>query len=154
MTCVALEPLRPTPWWLRPAVSAPTTLQTSNPTTSGTAVDPVAERAKLASIEARIEFLKIELEKIGNEIGRVSKLESEISALMRTKLADEQRLKHLQEALQQATVDSALTPNKDGMPNISVIQEPSPFFSFFKERALRRGSELTVGFARTLLIEW
>ncbi|MGA3171435.1 MAG: Wzz/FepE/Etk N-terminal domain-containing protein [Chthoniobacteraceae bacterium] len=87
-------------------------------------LDPAAERAKLAGAEARVASLRgqlIDLEEAANKIADAA---PQISDLERRKDVEETNYKYYESSLDQAQVDEALDPSK--MPNISIIQKPSP----------------------------
>ncbi len=84
------------------------------------------ERTRLAQVEARTEMLKGQLKSINDQATQLSDVGTQIAQLERTKEVEEANLKYLQGSLERARVDEALDPSK--MPNISIVQKPSPAF--------------------------
>jgi len=82
------------------------------------------ERANVVSAEARIAVLKSRLADLDKITMAVSQNGGQIETLERRKKAEEERLLHFEDKLETARIDEALDPTK--MPNISVVQNPSP----------------------------
>jgi len=87
-------------------------------------LDLVAEKANLASIEARAEQLRAQLEELDERSRRFTEAESTIASLERQKELEDENYRYLESSLEKARVDETLDPSK--MPNISVVQQPSP----------------------------
>lgn len=84
-------------------------------------VDIGAERARLAGTQARMDTLKNRLDE---RVRQLSETGSRIADLERKRDLEETNYKYFQAAVEKARVDEALDPSK--MPNISVVQKPSP----------------------------
>jgi uncharacterized protein involved in exopolysaccharide biosynthesis/Mrp family chromosome partitioning ATPase len=84
----------------------------------------LAERVRLAGIEARIQTLKPRLLDVQKRIEKLSEIGPQIAQLERAKEIEENNYKYFQASLEKARIDEALDPSK--MPNISAIQKPSP----------------------------
>jgi uncharacterized protein involved in exopolysaccharide biosynthesis/Mrp family chromosome partitioning ATPase len=84
-------------------------------------LDIGSERARLAGTKARMETLKSRLDE---RIKQLSDVGAQIAALERKKELEETNYKYFQGAVEKARVDEALDPSK--MPNISIVQRPSP----------------------------
>ena len=83
-----------------------------------------AERTRLAGIEAKAEVLKLRLGSLHERVGQLSELAPQIAQLERKKELEEVNYKYFGVSLEKARIDEALDPSK--MPNISVVQKPSP----------------------------
>ena len=86
-----------------------------------TGLDLGSERARLAGIQARMDTLKARL---NERVKQLSDVGSRIADLERKRDLEETNYKYFQAAVEKARVDEALDPTK--MPNISVVQKPSP----------------------------
>jgi uncharacterized protein involved in exopolysaccharide biosynthesis/Mrp family chromosome partitioning ATPase len=84
----------------------------------------LGERAHLAGIEARTETLESHLRDVQKEAEELSEVGPQILQLERAKEIEESNYKYFQASLEKARIDEALDPSK--MPNISVVQKPSP----------------------------
>ena len=109
---------------------------------------------RLAGIEARREALQSQLQDNLSQIQRLSSLQPQIVELERRKEIEENNYKYFQTSLERARVDETLDPSK--MPNISVVQKPSPAF---KTSGLKKivlglaGGGVAFGVALAFLIE-
>jgi uncharacterized protein involved in exopolysaccharide biosynthesis/Mrp family chromosome partitioning ATPase len=83
----------------------------------------LAEKARLAGIDARVEVLQSRLRELENRAKKLWAIGPRIEELERTKEIEETNYKYFQASLEKARVDEALDPSK--MPNISVVQSPS-----------------------------
>jgi uncharacterized protein involved in exopolysaccharide biosynthesis len=81
-------------------------------------------QVRLTGIEARIKSLESQLRDIQLGTQQLSEIERQIVQLERKKEIEENNYKYFQSSLEKARVDEALDPSK--MPNISVVQSPSP----------------------------
>lgn len=86
--------------------------------------DMITERARLAAIDARIEALKAQNEETHQAFVQFSDVAAQIAQLERSKQTDEENLKNFELSLQRARIDENLKPER--MPNINMIQKPSP----------------------------
>ena len=114
-----------------------------------------SERARLAGIEARLETMKSHLQQIQTRAAVLSDLGPQIERLERKKEIEENNYKYFHASLEKARVDEALDPSK--IPNISVVQKPSPAFrvtSDLKKIVLGlAGGGIAFGLALAFLIE-
>jgi Mrp family chromosome partitioning ATPase len=85
---------------------------------------PLSGKARLAGIEAKIGTLKTKLRDVQQRSKQLSELAPQIEDLERKKEMDAANYKYFAASLEKARVDEALDPTK--MPNISVVQRPSP----------------------------
>ena len=95
-------------------------------TTSGDGARPdlVSERARLVGIQAQTEMLKSRLSTLKNRAKVLAEYGPRIEQLERTKGVQEGNYKYLAASLEKARIDETLDPTR--MPNISVVQTPSP----------------------------
>jgi polysaccharide biosynthesis transport protein len=95
-------------------------------TTSGEGerTDLVSERAKLVGIQAQTEMLKSRLSTLKARAKVLAEYGPRIEQLERTKGVQEANYKYLEASLEKARIDETLDPTR--MPNISVVQTPSP----------------------------
>ena len=77
-------------------------------------------------IEARREALQSQFNDNQSQIQRLSSIEPQIDDSNAEKEIEENNYKYFQTSLEKARIDEALDPSK--MPNISVVQNPSPAF--------------------------
>src|SRR5256714_5455651 len=81
-------------------------------------------KPKVAGIQAKIETLKSRLRDVQQRTKQLTELAPQIEDLERKKEMDETNYKYFAASLEKARVDEALDPSK--MPNINVVQRPSP----------------------------
>lgn len=86
--------------------------------------DPVAERAALVGFDARVTALKAQLVQLDEQMVRIRNSSADIEELERQKALEDQNYRYFESKREQARIDQALDPSK--MPNISVVQKPSP----------------------------
>jgi uncharacterized protein involved in exopolysaccharide biosynthesis/Mrp family chromosome partitioning ATPase len=85
---------------------------------------PLAEKSRVAGVEAKVGALKSRLADIEKRTKQLSDLAPQIAELERKREMDETNYKYFAGSLEKARVDEALDPTK--MPNISAVQRPSP----------------------------
>jgi|SRR5882724_2465808 len=85
---------------------------------------PVSGRARVAGIQAKVEVLKSRLRDVQQRTKQLSELAPQIEDLDRKRGMDDANYKYFAASLDKARIDEALDPSK--MPNISVVQRPSP----------------------------
>ena len=85
---------------------------------------PLAEKARVAGLEAKVETLKSRLRDIQKRMKQLSELSPQMEDLERKRELDEANYKYFAASLEKARIDEALDPSK--MPNISAVQRPSP----------------------------
>ncbi len=95
-------------------------------TTSGDGARPdlVSERARLVGVQAQTEMLKSRLNSLKDRAKVLAEYGPRIEQLERTKGVQEGNYKYLEASLEKARIDETLDPTR--MPNISVVQTPSP----------------------------
>ncbi|MEP4078151.1 GumC family protein [Haloferula sp.] len=86
--------------------------------------DLVSEQTLLVGLEAQVDKLQAALEKLDREFAVLSGSSSKIEDLERVKKVEGERLSYLEKRLEKFEVDDAL--NAKNLPNISIIQKPSP----------------------------
>ena len=87
-------------------------------------VDLVAERGRLAAIEAKAETLRSQVRAAQERVKQFAEIGTQISELERRKDVDETNYKYFESSLEKARIDEALDPTK--IPNINEVQKPSP----------------------------
>jgi uncharacterized protein involved in exopolysaccharide biosynthesis/Mrp family chromosome partitioning ATPase len=114
---------------------------------------PLTGKSRVAGMEAKVALLKSRLGDIQQRTKQLSELTPQMEELERKRELDEANYKYFAESLEKARVDEALDPSK--MPNISVVQRPSPPGLETKKRdkiALAlAGGGIALGFALALL---
>jgi uncharacterized protein involved in exopolysaccharide biosynthesis/Mrp family chromosome partitioning ATPase len=80
--------------------------------------------ATLAALAAKLESLKKRVKFIDQEVERISAIGVQIVSLEHQREIEEQKYRYLESSLDKAKTDEALDPSK--MPNISIVQQPSP----------------------------
>jgi uncharacterized protein involved in exopolysaccharide biosynthesis/Mrp family chromosome partitioning ATPase len=128
---------------------------TAAPQTPG--VDLNAERARLASLEARFKAISEQSKKIDSDIEKLSNVGLEFASLERRRQLEEEKYRYFETSLEKARVDETLNPAS--MPNISVVQNPSaPIRSMDgTTRKIAIGlaaGGLLLGLGLAFLIEW
>ena len=121
----------------------------------GSRPDIVSERARLTALEAQTEAIRSRLSGLQARSKMLSEVGPKIASLERKKEVEETNYKYYEASLEKARVDETLDPSR--MPNISVVQAPSP-----PDKAKRNvqkivlglaGGGLAAGLAFALLIE-
>ena len=91
---------------------------------SGTQFDPRTEHANLAAADARVSTLRLQLAELETSAAKIHEVSDQIEDLERQKEVETKSYANFQSKLETARVDEALDPSK--IPNISVVQKPSP----------------------------
>jgi len=94
----------------------------ANPAVSS--MDPAFESYRIRALEAQTNTLHSQLDTVVAEAAAIRKVEAKITELKREKEVLEANYRNYQTTLEQARLDQALGPGK--VPNINVVQEPSP----------------------------
>jgi uncharacterized protein involved in exopolysaccharide biosynthesis len=117
--------------------------------------DLVSEKARLTELETRTETFKSRFDSLQKRANLLSELGPKIAQLERTKEVEETNFKYYGASLEKARLDETLNPAR--MPNISIVQAPSP-----PERSKRdlkkvvmalAGGGVATGLALALVIE-
>jgi polysaccharide biosynthesis transport protein len=117
--------------------------------------DIVSERARLSELETRTETLKTRFSALQEKAKLLAENGPRIAELERTKDVQETNYKYYGASLEKARLDERLDPSR--MPNISVVQAPSPPEK--TKRDLKKivfglaGGGVATGLALALLIE-
>ena len=90
----------------------------------GKELDPSAEAAHLAGLQAKRDALADRVKEVQGRIQQLSQIGPQIEDLERQRQLQEANYKYFQATLEKARVDEALDPSK--IPNISAVQRPSP----------------------------
>ena len=118
-------------------------------------VEIAQAKVRLVGIEARREALQSQFNDNQSQSQRLSSIQPQIDGLERRKEIEENNYKYFQTSLEKARVDEALDPSR--LPNISVVQKPSPAFrttSGLKKIVLGlAGGGVAFGLALAFLIE-
>jgi uncharacterized protein involved in exopolysaccharide biosynthesis len=94
--------------------------------TSSPAVRPdlLTERSRLAGMQSRAETLAARVSALKARAAMISEVGPRIEELERKKDVAETNYKHSEASLEKARIDETLDPSR--MPNISIVQSPSP----------------------------
>jgi succinoglycan biosynthesis transport protein ExoP len=117
--------------------------------------DLVSERARLTELQTKTETLRSRFSSLQARAKLLSELGPKIAQLERAKAVDEANYKYYGASLEKARIDEKLDPAR--MPNISVVQAPSPPNK--STRDLKKvvmclaGGGVAIGLALALLIE-
>lgn len=106
-----------------PALAASAPTATSGVTNPG-GIDPLAERARINAIQAKIQVLTSQLAQVKKEAEALDEMEGTISQLLRRKELEEANYRYYAARLEQSRINEALGTGK--VSNISQIQTPSP----------------------------
>jgi uncharacterized protein involved in exopolysaccharide biosynthesis/Mrp family chromosome partitioning ATPase len=82
-----------------------------------------AERARVASLEARLDAISEQAKKVDAEMEKITNIGLEFASLERRRKLEEEKYSYFETSLDKARVDETLNPAS--MPNIGVIQTPS-----------------------------
>jgi uncharacterized protein involved in exopolysaccharide biosynthesis/Mrp family chromosome partitioning ATPase len=129
-------------------------------TQSGPSTAPVLslddEKAIESAFEAKLEAIKGQVKGLETEVARISALGFQLQDLERRRQLEEDKYRYFQSSLEKARLDETLDPNK--IPNISVVQSPSPPEKSIDVAAMKlifgiASSGLVLGLALAFLIE-
>ena len=114
-----------------------------------------SERAILAGTESKVVALTTRMSNLQARVKTISEVAPRIEELERKAEVEETNYKHSEASLEKARIDETLDPSR--MPNISIVQTPSPAIKVTRNvgRAVLgiAGGGLAVGVAVALLIE-
>jgi uncharacterized protein involved in exopolysaccharide biosynthesis len=96
--------------------------------------DVTVERARLSAVQARADSLRAQEANIKEQMENLAAISGEIIALERRKALDEENYRYLESSLERARADASLDPSK--MPNITVIQHPTPSGRTFEKATM------------------
>ena len=114
-----------------------------------------SDRATLAGVESKVETLKLRTSSLQARAKAVSEVAPRIEELERKKEVEETKYKNSEASLEKARIDETLDPSR--MPNISIVQTPSPAIQV--KRSLEKAvvsiavAGFAVGIAIAMLIE-
>jgi len=103
----------------KPGAILPLTANPAAPT-----MNTLMETYRITALEAETNTLHIQLESLQAGVAEIRKAEAKITELQREKELQEASLRTYQTVLEQAKIYLAFAPGK--MPNINVVQEPTP----------------------------
>ncbi len=134
-------------------------LVAASPARAGTAkasqIDLVAERGRLAAIEAKTETLRAQVRAAQERVKQFSDIGTQFSELERRREVEDTNYKYFEASREKARIDEALDPSK--IPNINAVQKPSPPAKVVdKLRKIAIGiavSGLALGIAIAMLID-
>ncbi|MEA3213053.1 MAG: polysaccharide biosynthesis transport protein [Chthoniobacter sp.] len=86
--------------------------------------DAMGEQARLAGTEAKVAALKTQLNELQVIAGRINAVSSQLRDLESQRQVEQKNYADFQLKLEKSRIDEALDPSK--IPNISVLQKPSP----------------------------
>ncbi|MEX1116473.1 MAG: hypothetical protein WEB53_14585 [Akkermansiaceae bacterium] len=109
-----------------------------------------------SAFEARLEAVIAQAKGLESEVARISALGFQLQEFERRRQMEEEKYRYFQISLEKARLDETLDPSK--IPNISVVQNPSPPVKSIDEAALKiifgiAFSGLAIGLALAFLIE-
>jgi polysaccharide biosynthesis transport protein len=102
--------------------------------------DLETERSRLVEIQARTEALRNQLSEVKERAKTFSELAPQMAEIERQKELEETNYKYFEASLERARIDETLDPSR--MPNISVVQKPSP-----AEMAIGDVKKIVIGLA-------
>ncbi len=117
--------------------------------------DIMSERARLVGLESRLDTLRTRVSELQAKAHLMEELGPRIEQLEREKELQETSYEHSQASLAKAQIDETLDPSR--MPNISVVQTPTPAMK--AKRDVKKfvialaGGGVAAGLAIALLIE-
>jgi polysaccharide biosynthesis transport protein len=114
------------------------------------------EKALQAAYQARLDSIIEQAKGLDAEVTRISALGFQLQDLERRRLLEEDKYQYFQTSLEKARLDETLDPSK--MPNISVVQSPTPPSRSIDDKKLKlivgiAFSGLALGLALAFLIE-
>jgi uncharacterized protein involved in exopolysaccharide biosynthesis/Mrp family chromosome partitioning ATPase len=117
--------------------------------------DITSERARLVGLQSRLQTLRARVNELQARAHLMEESSPRIEELERQKDLEEASYEHSESSLEKARIDETLDPSR--MPNISIVQTPSPVEKVGREvkklvMALAGGG-IAVGLAMALLIE-
>jgi hypothetical protein len=83
-----------------------------------------SERAILAGLESKVKTLQLRMSTLQTRAKAISEVAPRIEELERKKEVEETKYKNSEASLEKARIDETLDPSR--MPNISIVQTPSP----------------------------
>lgn len=118
--------------------------------------DVTVERARLSAVQARADALRAQEANLKDQMENLAAISGEIMALERRKALDEENYRYLESSLERARADASLDPSK--MPNITVIQNPTPSGKTFEKTTMNiiyglASGGLALGIALAFLME-
>ena len=126
-------------------------------TTSEHAVRPdlLSERARLVGMQSRVDAVTAQVHALKARAAAISEAAPRIEELERKREVEETNYKHSEASLEKARIDETLDPSR--MPNISIVQAPSPATKVTRDVKKivlgLAGGGLGLGIAIALLIE-
>jgi len=124
-------------------------------TSSSPQMDIATSRAHIVGVQARIAELRTRQASLQDRMKQLGDYGPRIADLERNKELEEANYKYFEGTLEKARVDEALDPSK--MPNISLVQRPSPPGRVTKERnkisLFLAGGGVGLGLALALALE-
>jgi succinoglycan biosynthesis transport protein ExoP len=117
--------------------------------------DIISERARLVGLQSRLQTLRARVNELQARAHLMEESSPRIEQLERQKDLEEASYKHSETSLEKARIDETLDPSR--MPNISVVQTPSPVVQVGRDvkkfiMALAGGG-IAAGLAIALMIE-
>jgi uncharacterized protein involved in exopolysaccharide biosynthesis len=117
--------------------------------------DLLTERARLVGMQSRVETLTARVKDLKTRAAVISEAAPRIEELERKREVEETNYKHSEASLEKARIDETLDPSR--MPNISIVQAPSPATKVTRDVKKfvigLAGGGIGLGIAIALLIE-
>lgn len=124
-------------------------------TGQGAGSDITGERANLAGLESKVDALKTRMGSLQTRSQAISEIAPRLEELERKEQIEETNYRASEASLEKAQIDETLDPSR--MPNISIVQAPSPATKVKRNIAKAvmgiAGGGLAVGLGIMLLIE-
>jgi polysaccharide biosynthesis transport protein len=124
-------------------------------TGEGAGADITGERANVAGLESKVDALKTRMESLQTRSQAISEVAPRFEELERKEQIEETNYRASEASLEKAQIDETLDPSR--MPNISIVQAPSPATKVKRNIAKAvmgiAGGGLAVGLGIMLLIE-
>jgi succinoglycan biosynthesis transport protein ExoP len=124
-------------------------------TAQGPRPDLLSERARLVGMQTRVDALTARVTALKARAAVISEAAPRIEELERKREVEDTNYKHSEASLEKARIDETLDPSR--MPNISIVQAPSPATKVTRDVKKfvigLAGGGLGIGIAIALLIE-
>ena len=107
------------------------------------AMELISIRSRVAALEARLEVLRKQAKDNQALVDRFTDGETQVAQLERRRQLEEENAKYFDVSLEKARIDETLNPAK--IPNINVVQKPSPGMKKTSEATKHAGIAALVG---------
>jgi uncharacterized protein involved in exopolysaccharide biosynthesis/Mrp family chromosome partitioning ATPase len=116
----------------------------------------ILEKARLASVSAKIAMLKIHLQEISEQFGQQYAIGAQIEEIDRRRQMEDAEYRSLEANLKNAKIDQTLDPSR--MPNITVVQQPTEPIETYDKKIQKiilglAGGGMALGLGLAFMIE-